>query len=285
MIASRRPLGRDLRGLVARRRDRHLAAPAREQRRHGREHRGVILDHQHAGLAERPPRGLRRLRRVRAGSALHGFRERQRDREHRPLADHRAEADRMIERQRQPPHDCQTQAETLRAVLARLAPLELLEDGVAPLLGNAGTGVPHLDRPAPVAGPPADQHAAAPRVAQAVGDQVLHHPPEQQRIGRHPAPGAEMPELEPALSGRRPRLLLDQRRRSDSSIGNALHIRRHHAGVELGQVEQRAQELLERRQAPVRLIDQARPAPAPCRSCRASRARAGRRSKAAGGRG
>ena len=69
-----------------------------------------------------------------------------------------------------------------------------------------------------------------------------------------------MPELQPALR-RGLRLLLDQR--ADEIVDRkGPHVGRHHAGVELRQVEQSAQEILERRQAPVRLIDEARGLPA-----------------------
>ena len=160
----------------------------------------------------------------------------------------------MVERQRQAAHDGEAEAEALPAVLARLAPLEFVEDRVAPLLGNSRAGVPDLDRPAPVARAAADQHAAAAGVAQAVGDQVLDDPSEQQRIGRHPAPRAEMSELQPALR-RRLRLLLDQR--PDQAVDRkGAQIGRHDAGVELGKVEQRAQKLFERRETPVGLVDQ-----------------------------
>ena len=69
-----------------------------------------------------------------------------------------------------------------------------------------------------------------------------------------------MPELQPAL-GRGLRLLLDQR--GDEVVDRkGVQVRRHSAGVELGQIEQRAQEVIERREAPVRLIDEARGLPA-----------------------
>ena len=72
----------------------------------------------------------------------------------------------------------------------------------------------------------------------------------------HHAPRREMPELQPAL-GCALRLLLDQR--ADQIVDReGAEIRRHHASVELGEVEQRAQEVLERRQAAVRLVDEAR---------------------------
>ena len=152
----------------------------------------------------------------------------------------------MLERQRQAANDGEAESEALPALLARLAALELVEDRVAPLLGNAGPGVPDLDGPAPGPRPPADQHPAAPGVAQAVGDQVLHDPPEEQRIGQDPSSRPEMPELQPPL-GRAPGLLLDQR--ADQSVDRkGAEVGGHHAGVELGEIEQRAQQLLERRQ-------------------------------------
>ena len=55
----------------------------------------------------------------------------------------------MIERQREAAHDGEAEAEALPALLARFSALELLEDRVAPLFGNAGPGVPDLDDPAP----------------------------------------------------------------------------------------------------------------------------------------
>ena len=65
-----------------------------------------------------------------------------------------------------------------------------------------------------------------------------------------------MPQLQSAL-GRGVRLLLDQR--ADEIVDReGPEVGRHHAGVEFRQVEQCAQEILERRQAPVRLIDEAR---------------------------
>ena len=160
----------------------------------------------------------------------------------------------MLERQRQAAHDGEAETETVPAVLARFASLELLKDRVAPLLRDAGPGVPHFDDPAAAPRPSADQHPAAPRIAQGVGDQVLDDPSQEQRIGRHHPPRAEMPELQSPL-GRALRLLPDQR--GDERVDRkGLEVRRHHAGVELGEVEQRAQEVLERRQAPVRLIDE-----------------------------
>ena len=165
----------------------------------------------------------------------------------------------MLERQGEAPHDGEAEPETLPAVLARLAPLELLKDRVAPLLRDARPGVPHLDGPAVGPRAPADQHATAPRVAEPVGDEVLNHAPQEQRVGPHHAPDAEMPELQ-AAPGRGLRLLLDQR--GDEIVDRErLQVRRHHAGVELGEIEQRAQQVLERRQAAVRLIDEARGLP------------------------
>ena len=145
----------------------------------------------------------------------------------------------MVERERQAPNDGEAEAEALPAVLARFASLELLKDRVAPLLRDAGPRVPNLDDPVAAPRPAADQHAALPRVAQAVGDQILNTRRRSSGSDHTMRPRAEMPELQSALR-RVLRLLLDQR--ADEIVDRkGAHVGRHHAGVELRQIEQRAQ--------------------------------------------
>src|SRR5215472_13291801 len=161
----------------------------------------------------------------------------------------------MIQHARDPVDDREAEAKARgRVALVGPEPSELLEDDAELALGNAGPGIPHLDREAPV--PPAapDQHAAPPRIADGVRDEILQHPSQEGGIGNDHRPGWHQPETEATLL----------RHRLEGG-GNALeHLADHdrarlrveRTGVELRYVEERLQQLVDGAERLVELMSQ-----------------------------
>src|SRR5579872_5429146 len=144
----------------------------------------------------------------------------------------------MVEHARDAIDDRKTQSET-RGGIALLGsePFELLEDDAELALGDAGPGVPHLDREAPAAPAAADHQAAPARIPDGIGDEILQHAPEQRRIGDHHRPRRHHAEVEPALLGNRLEGRADAL--DDVADDDWTRLRLERAGVELGYVEER----------------------------------------------
>ena len=124
--------------------------------------------------------------------------------------------------------------------------------------GNAEAGVVDVDAQLAARAPAADQHAALRRVFDRVGDEILQQPPQQAPVGAHGERAGHELELES--------LLARQRREFDLELAQqfvdaeADELRPHRAGVEPRNVEQRAENLLDRVERGVDIADQpARP--------------------------
>ncbi len=160
----------------------------------------------------------------------------------------------MAEHLREAAHDGEAEAEAGLAGNVVMGALELLEDRVAPVLGNARSGVADLHQNVCSPSPDADQHAAMRRVTEGVGEQVLQDAPQHRRVGAHRAAGGEDFQLQPAF-------LCEMREFAGERLHDVIQLegadfRLHDAGVELGEVEQGADQVFERDQAAVHLIDQ-----------------------------
>ena len=121
---------------------------------------------------------------------------------------------------------------------------------------NAEPGVVDVDAQLAAAAPAADQHAALRRVFDRVGDEVLQQPPQQPPVGAHGERAGHEFEIEA--------LLARQRREFDLELAQhfvdaeADELRPHRAGVEPRNVEQRAEDLLDRFERGIDVADQPR---------------------------
>src|SRR5215467_8799318 len=143
----------------------------------------------------------------------------------------------------------------MTAVLfGRRKSVKLSEDIFLLILRNANSGVPHFDaqevRPAPTA----DHHATLGRVAQSVGDQIEQDPFEQDEIGTDPSVIGYDPQ---------PQLFLSRRRRKcrPDSLQQLIDWefrdgRCKDAGVELGNVQERIEQIVHRSRGNVDLLDE-----------------------------
>ena len=161
----------------------------------------------------------------------------------------------MIERLGEAAHDRQAEPEAAVDGAAAAFALELLEDRLAAAGRNAGAGVADLDANAVAAAARAEQHAAAPRVAQRVGDEVLQDALQQQGVGADIGAARPDRQLEAAGGGDR-REFLAQRRKNLFEFDDG-EVRPHRAGVELRHVEQGANEVFEAGQGEVDLASEA----------------------------
>ncbi len=114
------------------------------------------------------------------------------------------------------------------------------------LLRDAAAGIPHLDvqRIAPT--PAAEQHAAAPRVAHRVGQEVLQHAPEQLRIRVDHVLVIGGPQLQSSVAGDHGEF--GRQGLDHLSQGKVFQARLLSARVQAGDIEQAAQQVLGRDQ-------------------------------------
>ena len=150
----------------------------------------------------------------------------------------------MIQQERQPPHDRKSQAQAFAAVALEIIDLiELLEHAFAVALRDPAAGVPDLDAQAGSA-TAADQDSAAIGVTHGVGDDVAQirssstgsettKAEQGQRVRRRPLRCAS-----PANSSQNP---FEQRADREGS-----GVRLDHAGVQLGDVQQRIEQAVHR---------------------------------------
>ncbi len=182
--------------------------------------------------------------------------ERHLDRELRSAADRRGDLDLVVEHARDALHDREAEPEPARHLGALVEAMEFLEDRL--LLGarDAEPGVVDVDAQPPPPAPAADQHAALGRVLDRVRDQVLQQPPQQPAVGSHRERAGHEVELQP--------LLLRQRREFDLELAQQLvdaeadDLGLHRAGVEPRDVEQRAEDFLDRVERGVDIADELR---------------------------
>ncbi len=90
------------------------------------------------------------------------------------------------------------QAETEALAIAAVATVEFLEHHGLLLRRDAGAAVMHADRQCLAVPANAQQHAATTGVADGIGQEVLQHPAQQQRVAVHPRAGRHMAELQAA---------------------------------------------------------------------------------------
>jgi len=201
----------------------------------------VVLDHQHVDADELAADHLADL--GLADLAVPDVAQRHGDGEHRAVAGPRADIDRMTEQRRQTLGDVEPEPEALLAPPPDVVDLvELLENPLAMVRGDAGSGVPHLDAQA-VADPPAtEQHAPDLGIADGVGDEVADDPLEQRPVAGDRDVRMDDAERQALLRGLVAELDLEPLEQPrDLEGGDARH---DLAGVELADVEQGAEQVL-----------------------------------------
>ena len=179
----------------------------------------------------------------------------------------------------EPLDDGEAEPEALAAALALLEAVELEEDVAELAFRDAGAGVPDLDddvAPAPAA---AEEDAAADRVAQGVGEEVLQDAAQQRRVAAHGGGAGHRAERQALGAGEGGELLGERLQDvGEAEVGEA---RRRHAAVELGDLDELAEQVLDRVE---RGVDLARPRGPGC-ARRAPRGTGARPAAAASGRG
>ncbi len=162
----------------------------------------------------------------------------------------------MVENAREALDDRQAESKAARDPRALLQPVKFLEDFAALENGNADAGVVDADLQALAVAPAADQHAPARGIFDGVGDQVLQQPPQQQPVGFHRQRTGHEGQLQPL--GPRDRREFDFQRTHQVADLETGDRRRHGAGVEPRNIQQRAEDFLDRLQRIVDVFDQPR---------------------------
>ncbi|MCY1356642.1 hypothetical protein D9M68_546290 [compost metagenome] len=218
----------------------------------------VVVDHQHRALQ---PVGLGFLglrhgaHLAHAGDGLRRHRG-QGEPEHRTLARHRAHAIGAAHQPHAFLEDRQTEAEALRRVTLRVVDLVIRREDFRQVLGrDAGAGVPNLQPHMLAALARGHQHAAALGIAQRVLHQVEHRAAQQHRLGhRVELVGHARRQRQAAFAGVGGKLahhVADQR----AELAR-LQRRQHLAPLELGQVQQRAEQQVDGLRARRHLLHQ-----------------------------
>ncbi len=152
-------------------------------------------------------------------------------------------------------HDREAEAQAARHLGALVEPMEFAEDDLLLRGGNAETGVVDVDAQVAAAEPAAEQHAAFRRVFDRVGDEVLQQPPQQPPVGADGERARHELQIEALLAGQRRELDLELAQHLVDAEADEL--RPHRAGVEPRDVEQRAENLLDRVERGIDIADQA----------------------------
>src|SRR6266705_536362 len=109
---------------------------------------------------------------------------------------------------------------------------------------DTDAGVAHGDAHGIAATATADHHAPGVRIPDSVGHEIAQNPLEQRGIAAHYRAGAHEPQTQPFAGGVRCALAADLV--EDRLDGKVEDLRAHDAGVELGDVEERVEEPLQR---------------------------------------
>ena len=186
----------------------------------------------------------------------HRRRQRHLDREMRAAIDGGVDLDLVVEHARNPLHDRQPEPEPARHLGALIEPVKFLEDRLPLGDGNAEPGVVDVDAQMAVVPAAADQHAALRRVLDRVRHQVLQEPAQQPAVRLHRQRAVH--EIEPQALAVRQRRELDLELPQDLVDPQADEFRLHGAGVEPRDVEQRADDLLDRVERGIDIADELR---------------------------
>ena len=184
------------------------------------------------------------------------FRHRCRYREKRAAADSGVERDAVIEHAREPLDDRQSEPQAASDPGALFEPVKLLEDFTALEKRNADAGIVDADLQCGAVTAAAHQHAAVRRVFDGVGDQILQQPPQHQPIGFHRQRRRHEGQFQPL--GARHRRELDFQRTHQVADAETGDRGLHGAGVEPGNIQQRAEDFLDGFQGVVDVFDQPR---------------------------
>ena len=177
-----------------------------------------------------------------------------------------AQVDLVIEHAPDALDDREAEAQAARHLGALVEPVEFAED-------RPPSSTPGMPRPVsytsmrsrPRTAPAADQHAALRRVFDRVGDEVLQQPPQQPPVGADGERAGHELQIEALLA--RERREFDLELAQQFVDAEADELRPHRAGVEPRNVEQRAENLLDRFERGIDVADQPRrPRRSPCRS-------------------
>ena len=162
----------------------------------------------------------------------------------------------MVEYARQALDDRKTKAEAARDPGALFEAMEFLENLAALLRGNADAGVIDGDLQRLAVAAAADQHASARGIFDRVGNEVLQQPPQEGAVGFHRQRAGHEGQLQSL--GARDRRKFDFERAHQIAHLEAGDRRRHRAGVEPRDVQERTEDFLDRLEGIVDIFDQAR---------------------------
>ena len=222
----------------------YLTAPAGEHRLHAFENQGLIVDAEYSRTGQLVA-GTARWRWLLAllGRRLGGD-HRHADREHGAVPLPGAHRDGVVEHPAHAVGDGEPQAEPLFALLVTrglVEAAELLEDFGLLGGGNAGAGVPHLDGESAGMPSTAQQHPTLLGVTNGVGEEVLHDTAQHLRVAVDPGGGRHHHQVEATILGHH--LELGTQRPDDIGQGKVAAPWGEGAGIQLGDVEQGAEQL------------------------------------------
>ena len=166
------------------------------------------------------------------------------------------ERDAVIEHSRETFDDGQSEPEAARDARALFEAVKLLEDLAALDRRHADAGIVNDDLQRLSAASAADQHTALQGIFDRVGDQVLQQPPQHQTIGFHRQRTRYEGQFDSL--GACDRRELDFERTHQVADLEAADRRRHGAGVEPGNIQQRAEDFLDGFQRVVNILHQPR---------------------------
>ena len=222
---------------------RDIAAPALEQKAHPLQDALVVVD---AGDVQAVQRRRKPAALPRPGVPVGGFGDRDRHDhgEARSLSRQRMDLDFQAQDPRDAIDDGEAEAQPLGLAGAFLQAGEFAEDRAQLLAGNADAGVEDLYFDQISAPPRPDEDAPVTGIFDGVRDQVLDQAAQQVAIGPDGKRRADDPEVEPLFRGQRAKVVADLAQQFVEPEGNLLGL--HGAGIEAGNVEDRAQNGLDR---------------------------------------
>ena len=230
----------------------HTTAPTAEQRFHAVEDRRLVIDAdgnrpgELAGVRVRL-HGVRQMRRRRV-------RQRHRDGEARAAANPGIHVDVVLQHPRDPLDDRQAETEAARDACALIEPVKFGEDGFVLALRDTDAGIEHVDAQMIAAQAAADQHATLRRVFDRIGNEVLQQAAQHAAIRADHALGRHEHQFQPLAAGDRREFHLDLPQQLVDAETRGL--RPQHAGIEPRDVEQRAEDFLDRFQRSIDVADQ-----------------------------
>src|SRR6516164_3064932 len=154
----------------------------------------------------------------------------------------RCQIDRMVKQPAQPVNNGKPETEAGAPVTLGVEAIELAEDALLLILRNPRSGIPNLDTQVDTPLAATDDHAATAGVAYGIRNQIENDALQQDEVAAYPGAAGNDPQRQPFF----PRGSCEGRIDSVEQFRNRKfsYARSEHAGVELGDVQERVEQLV-----------------------------------------